>query len=643
MSTVEQLPVGGAHIERALADADIPVLLMVLVHLTGERTWIEEPYRPERDMSFFAEESGGLPDEIQDEVKEAAHNAISDYHHGRLATPIEPSDALYLEMMSVCVGQDVPDEYLGMMLEEMGLRQRDPSWRTPSEPSQLADFNVLIVGAGMSGICAAAKLEQAGIRYDVIEKNERLGGTWYENTYPEVGCDVPNHFYSFSFRPNPDWTGYFSKGEEIETYLEDSAANFGIVEQIQFNTEVVNASYDEGESCWRVELRLPDGSSELRTANVLVSAVGQLNRPKKPNIDGLDTFDGPVFHTAEWDHDADLRGKRVAVIGTGASSMQLARTTADVAGRLLIFQRSPQWAIPSRDYHRSVSPAKQWLLNHVPFYARWYRFTLAWRFGDHLHPTIQRDPAWPHPDRAVNKRNDRHREFLTDYIVKELGDRTDLLDKVLPDYPPYGKRILVDNEWFRTVARDDVDLITSGVAWVTRNGVITESGEEHEVDVIILATGFEATRMLWPMEIRGRHGQTLSELWGDNDARAHLGLAVPGFPNLFCLYGPNTNLGHGGSIVFIAECQVRYMLGCLIRMIEDRIVSLECTQDAYVDYNERLDAAHAGMIWTHPGMDTWYRNEHGRVVSIMPWRLVDYWDMTREPDLDDYHLIRPPG
>ncbi|MGI9658296.1 MAG: flavin-containing monooxygenase [Gaiellaceae bacterium] len=643
MVAVAQIEVTRADVERALADADVPVLLMVLVHLTGERKWIEEPYRPERDMSFFAEESGGLPEDIQLEVKDAACQAIVDYHDGQLDLPIEPSEDLYAQMMDVCVGQDVPDEYVEMMLEEMGLRRRDPSWRERPEPAELADLNVLIVGAGMSGICAAAKLEEAGIAYTVIEKNERLGGTWYENTYPEVGCDVPNHFYSFSFRPNPDWTGYFSKGEEIETYLEDSAIEFGITERIRFSTEVVRATYDETRSEWQVELRLPDGSSETQTATVLVSAVGQLNRPKLPKIDGLDSFEGPSFHTAQWDHDVDLRGKRVAVIGTGASSMQLARTTADVAERLLIFQRSPQWAIPSRDYHRSVSVAKQWLLNHVPYYARWYRFTLAWRFGDHLHPTIKRDPDWPHPDRAVNKRNDRHREFLTDYIVEELGDRVDLLEKVLPDYPPYGKRILVDNEWFRTVARDDVDLITSAVARVTPTGVITESGEEHEVDVIVLATGFEATRLLWPMDVRGRDGQTIREVWGDDDSRAHLGLTVPGFPNLFCLYGPNTNLGHGGSIVFIAECQVRYLLGCLMRMVEDDIAALECTQQAYEDYNTRLDDEHAGMIWTHPGMDTWYRNQHGRVVSIMPWRLVDYWQMTREPDMADFDVIGKSG
>ena len=641
MATVEQIPVTRDDVDAALADADMPVLLMVLVHLTGERKWIEEPFLPKRDIAFFADESGGLSDDAQQEVRDAASQAVLAFHEGRLDIPAEPPEALYNEMMSVCVGEEVPEEYLLMLLEEMGLRSRDPEWSKQPDPSELAGLSVLIVGAGVCGICVAAKLEAAGVDYRIVEKNDRLGGTWYENRYPEVAVDVPNHFYSFSFRPNPDWSEYFSDAEEIEAYLESCAEEFGIVERIRFDTEVTRASWDSERNEWRVELELADGSIETTTANVLVSAVGQLNRPKIPAIKGLDSFDGPLFHTAGWDHSVSLEGKRVAVVGTGASAMQLVRTTADAAERLFIFQRSPQWAIPNPDYHRSVSEAKHWLISHVPFYGRWYRFTLAWRFGDHLHPSIQRDPDWPHPERAVSKRNDRHRQFLTDHIVNELGERTDLLEKVLPDYPPYGKRILIDNDWFKTMTRDDVELITSAVAEVTPSGVVTADGEEFDVDVIVLATGFEATRLLWPMEAVGRDGKTVREVWGDDDARAYLGLTVPAFPNLFCMYGPNTNLGHGGSIIFIAECQTRYLVGCLMRMIEGGIAALECKPEVYDDYNERLDEAHGRMIWTHPGMDTWYRNKYGRVVSIMPWRLVDYWNMTLAPDLDDFHLIGP--
>ena len=213
---------------------------------------------------------------------------------------------------------------------------------------------------------------------------------------------------------------------------------------------------------------------------------------------------------------------------------------------------------------------------------------------------------------------------------------------MLPDYPPYGKRILIDNDWFKTMTRDDVELITSAVAEVTPSGVVTADGEEFDVDVIVLATGFEATRLLWPMEAVGRDGKTVREVWGDDDARAYLGLTVPAFPNLFCMYGPNTNLGHGGSIIFIAECQTRYLVGCLMRMIEGGIAALECKPEVYDDYNERLDEAHGRMIWTHPGMDTWYRNKYGRVVSIMPWasrRLLEHDPRARPRRLPSHRAV----
>ena len=625
-----------AEIRAALAVADVPVLLMVLVHLTGERRWIEAPFQPRRDMSFFADESGGLPDEVQAEVRDAAFRALVALREGAGVPEGLPDTAQLAEMMSVCVAERLADEYVPMMLEEMALSPRDATWARAVPPVPPPGFRVLIIGAGVSGLYLAAKLEKAGIPYVIVEKNDDIGGTWLENTYPEAGCDVPNHFYSYSDRPNPNWTGYFSKGPEILAYLRDCATEFGVLPYVRLGAEVTLAEYDEVASEWTVHLRLADGSTDTMSATVVVSAVGQLNRPKLPNIPGIDDFAGPIFHTARWRHDVDLAGKRVAVVGTGASAMQLVRTTAEVAGHLTVFQRSAQWAIPSRDYHREVSTEQQWLLRFVPFYAAWYRFTLAWRFGDHLLPSVRIDPAWEHAERSVSARNDKHRVYLTNYIKSELGDRLDLLEKVLPDYPPYGKRILVDNEWFRTMMRDDVELVTDPIERITATGIRLRSGEELPFDVIVLASGFETSKLLWPMEVRGRGGETLRDLWGDDDARAYLGITVPGFPNLFCLYGPNTNLGHGGSIIFVAECQVRYVMACLTEMLEGGIGELEVREEVWADYIERLDAAHDELIWSHRGMDTWYRNAHGRVVSILPWRLVDYWQLTREPDLGDF-------
>ena len=326
------------------------------------------------------------------------------------------------------------------------------------------------------------------------------------------------------------------------------------------------------------------------------------------------------------------------MIGTGASAMQLVPRVAEQAAQLTVFQRSPQWARPSPDYHRAVSTGTRWLLYNLPLYAAWYRFGLFWRFSDSLHRSLHVDPAWPHPERALNKRNDRHRIELTEYIESELNHDAELIAKCLPDYPPFGKRILVDNGWFKTLLRENVELVTEPIAKITANGIELESARALDFDAIIIATGFQASGMLGDMQVTGRAGRTLAQQWGDDDPRAYLGMTAPGFPNLFFLYGPNTNLGHGGSIIFQAECQVRYVLGCIAQMLEQGAASIECRDDKHDEYNAKVDAAHANMIWTHPGMATYYRNSAGRVVTNSPWRLVDYWGMTRVPDLAEYHV-----
>lgn len=620
-----------AAIRQAIAGADIRVLLMVLFHLSGDRRWLNEPFRPQRDIRLFADESAGLPQELQEQVRAAVFTALEQgIGEPRIGAPDE---ALLVEMMSAFNGEPVPKEYAPLVLEEMGFKPRDVA--APANAPQ--SFHVLIVGAGMSGLCAAIKLEQLGIAYTVIEKNPDVGGTWYENTYPDCRVDTPNHFYSFSFAPNHDWSRYFSPRDELHAYLRDCAEHFGVRRRIRFDTTVQALDWDEAERIWRVAVRDSNGTT-TPCANAVISAVGQLNRPQLPNIEGLDEFAGPLFHSARWPDGIDLAGKRVAVIGTGASAMQLVPRVAEQAAQLTIFQRSPQWARPSPDYHREVGEGTRWLLHHLPFYAAWYRFGLFWRFGDGLHRSLQKDPDWPHPERSLNRTNDRHRQEITRYIEEELGHDAGLIAKAMPDYPPFGKRILVDNGWFRTLRRDNVHLETDAIARVTPTGIAMADGTAHDFDAIILATGFKASGMLGDIEVKGRDGHTLREQWGEDDPRAYLGIAAPGFPNLFFLYGPNTNLGHGGSIIFHAECQVRYVMACLAELLANNAASMECRQDAHDAYNARVDAAHEQMIWTHPGMQTYYRNTAGRVVTNSPWRLVDYWWMTRAPDLADYHL-----
>jgi len=623
------------RLREALEDANIPTLLLVLQHLTGDTKWTSLQYRPGRGKPLDDNDSAGLPPEVQAEVRAAAFDAVSAFGDGQIE-PASPSPEQVAQMLGWALGEDVPPEYGELLSEEMGFTSRDIE--IPREVIG-EDFRVVVIGAGLSGLCMAMKLAAAGIDFVVLEKDEDLGGTWVENVYPGCGVDTPGHLYNFSFAPNPDITRYFAKRAEVHQYLRRLASEHDLKRYIRFGTEVACARYDREDANWRIDIRTADGDHESLTANVLVSAVGMVNRPSIPPLPGLDKFAGPVMHTAQWDNSVDLTGKRVAVIGTGASAMQLVPSIADDAEHVTVFQRSKQWAVPHPNYHREVKESVRFLMREVPFYLQWYRLRSFWNFSDRLHSSLQIDPDWPYPERAVNETNDRHRVFLTKYIKEQLGDRTDLLDACLPDYPPYGKRPLLDNNWYQTMRRDDVTLITEPVERVNGDKVVAQTGVEVEADVIALATGFKVLQFLWPMDIIGLSGMTLREQWGVDDARAYLGISVPDFPNFFIVNGPNTNAGHGGSAIHATEFQVRYIMQTIRRMLVAKTPALEVDRDVFLRYNAELDEALAHCIWSHKGMTTYYRNGAGRIVVSSPWKYVDYWQRLREFDPDDYHEV----
>jgi 4-hydroxyacetophenone monooxygenase len=622
-----------ARLRAAIELANVPILLPVLVQLTGDERWVAAPYLPERNRGLDDNPSGGLPEEVQAEIRDAALRAIRDWRAGRpLALP-EPAPELMVRMLSVVMGEEIPPEYGPMLAHEAAIATDPPVEEPVAVPP---GFRVLIVGGGISGLTMGLKLDQMGIPYTILEKNPEVGGTWYENRYPGAGVDTPSALYSFSFSQEHSWTKFFALRDELYGYLKETFERTGVLSAVRLQTEVTAAAYDELEQRWAVTARHADGTTEELTANILVTAVGALNRPKWPAIDGLDRFAGTLAHTAQWPRDLDLTGKRVGVIGNGASSMQLVPAIAESASSVTVFQRSPQWAAPFELLHVDIAEPLRWLIATVPLYRIWYRLRAGWTFNDRIHSTLQKDPEWEHPARAVNAVNDAHRRFFTRYIERVLGDRPDLLRKAMPDYPPYGKRILLDNGWFRALTRDDVFLITDRVAEVTEAGVVTEDGTTHELDVLVCATGFQATRFLWPMDIRGRSGQSLRDTWDDDDARAYLGMTVPDYPNLLMLYGPNAQGGHGGSLIGTAEMQTHYAASLLRQLLARGIGAIEPRSDLHEQYSRRVDAAHERMIWTHPGMDTYYRNSRGRVVVNTPWRVVDYWQMTREAELDEY-------
>ncbi|MDT7616688.1 MAG: 4-hydroxyacetophenone monooxygenase [Pseudonocardiales bacterium] len=618
------------ELREALRSANIPTLLLSLVQITGDERWLADPYRPTRTVALDDNDTGGLPPERQAEVRAAALDAL----RGLRGPVPPPADDRIPALLSAAMGERVPPEYGTAMAEDGGFRS--PPWITAAPLEN--DLRVLVIGAGISGIAMSVALQRMGVAHTIVEKNAAVGGTWRDNTYPGAGVDTPCHLYSFSFAPRADWTRYFAKQPEILRYLERVGREYGVTDHVRFGTEVVSATWDESSATWEVITRGRDGSEEREVVDVVISAVGHFNRPVVPDLPGRDTFPGPAFHTARWDHDVDLAGKRVGVIGVGASAMQVIPTIADGAEELVVFQRSPQWVVPNGNYLRDVDAHTRLLMEQVPGYRSWYRLRQMWMYQDKLHATLHKDPDWPHPERSLNAANDKHRVFLTRHLDAELAGAPGLREKVLPGYPPYGKRILIDNDWFATLRRDDVELVASGVREIDGAAVVTDDGARHEVDVLVYATGFSPRRMLYPLTIRGRSGVPLREQWGEDDAYAYMGMTVPDFPNLFVLYGPNTNLGHGGSTIFHAECQVTFITGLLRRMITDRLATVEVRAEVCEAYNDRVDAAHEQMIWTHPGMTTYYRNARGRIVTTTPWRLIDYWAMTRTPDLDDFQL-----
>ncbi|MBO6557773.1 MAG: NAD(P)/FAD-dependent oxidoreductase [Pseudomonadales bacterium] len=640
MNTMD-ITVTDEEIKAALLDVNLPTLLMVLTEFAGDDRWMTERYMPEPihtpEGELFPDDSGNFSDEIADEIRQAAFELAVELRDSEVPTPDVPDLHRLKTMMAFSTAEPVDDSFSAMLLEETNFVDRDLDWLSTFEQAGSAEnFHVVVVGAGMSGICTAAKLKKAGVSYTVLEKNDAVGGTWYENTYPDCGVDTPNHFYSFSFARNANWSGYFSKRDELYAYFERCTDEFGIRDKIELNCEVKGMSFDQSTSLWTVSY-VQAGEEKTINANVVVSAVGQLNRPVIPDFDGLERFKGRAFHSARWEHDVELEGKRVAVIGTGCSAVQLVPKTADKAEHLTVFQRSPHWISPNRDYYRPVEDGIKWALNCLPRYAEWHRARMIFGFMDRNWDAVPADPEWKDTRQSMNETNLGVREALIAYMSDQLGDRQELMGKCVPDFPPFGKRVIIDNNWYGTMARNDVSLVDSPIVRFNESGIETEDGEVHDFDVIIFATGFNTNRFLWPMEVVGESGESLDSRWGDSP-EAYKGMLVPDYPNLFCLYGPNTNIVHGGSIIYNTEVQVHYIMQCIGLMLKEDASRLEIPQEACDSYNEEVQSISRNLAWGHPGVESWYKNSEGRVVNNSPYSNLEYWVRMHEAEPELYRL-----
>ncbi len=628
-----------AWLEPAIRLANVPTLACLLVQLTGDTGWIEGRFVPERTRGLDDNEDGGLPAEVQDEIRVAALDAIRAWRDGRPAALEDPDDALLCHIMGVSLGETIPIEYAPMIRQELRLPDRRSASIDSNVPAP-EGFLAIIVGAGISGICAAIEFRKAGIPYVILERNIRPGGVWLENRYPGAACDVPSHLYSFSFAPG-DWSRYFAGSREIQAYLETLAVGEGVVPHIRFGEEVMEARYLDDSGLWEVDARAGDAIRTYR-GNIVVSCVGAFNKPRLPAIPGLDSFRGASVHTARYpDAGLDLTGRDVVLIGNGASAMQVAPAVADMVKSLRIVMRTPQWVAPFPKFGQAIPDVLRRLMREVEPYRLWYRLRLSWAFNDKQHASLQIDPGWTERTDSINAINDAHRRGLTAYMQKELGEAQGLLPVMLPDYPPFGKRMLLDNGWFRTLARPHVDAVIGSVVEVRPDGIVLDDGSEQKADVLIWATGFDVVNLLAPMQVRGRHGRILHREWEGDDARAYLGTVVSGFPNFFCLYGPNTQFGHGGSLISVLERQMHYVMSLLRQMFTQGVGVVDVRRDIYDDYNRRVDDAHARMLWSRPDLHGYYKNRKGRIVVNNPFRIIDVWRMTERADLDDYDVVIP--
>jgi cation diffusion facilitator CzcD-associated flavoprotein CzcO len=489
---------------------------------------------------------------------------------------------------------------------------------TTSHRSGARSFHVAIIGAGFSGIGLGIRLKQAGIQeFTIYEAADRIGGTWRDNVYPGAACDVPTHLYSYSFARKPDWSRKYGPQAEILAYLERCVADHGLDPHIRFGTKIVGARWDDDERRWHLRA---EAGAEIE-ANVVVSATGPLSQPAFPTVEGLDRFSGPVFHSARWPSDVSLEGKRVAVVGTGASAIQIVPELASQVRSLHLFQRTPAWVIPKPD--RAFSKLERFAFERVPGLEWLYRAGLYWEHESRAIGFVQTPklltvlglPARLHLRRAVRDATLRH--------------------TLTPNYTIGCKRVLLSNDYYPALQLPHVEVIPSAVQELTEHGAVAADGTEREVDAVVLATGFDVQAFLAHMDVVGRDGRELNEVW-QHGAEAYFGLAVSGFPNLFILIGPNTGLGHN-SMIFMIEAQVHYIKECIRTLRDGEVETMDVRPERQRRHNDALQARMKETVWT-TGCKSWYLDETGRNFTLWPGFTFEYWLRTRRVRWPDYRL-----
>jgi 4-hydroxyacetophenone monooxygenase len=635
---LELLEASDETIEDAVGYADPMVLRGLLYQLTGDEEVASTKVGTSASAAGFSAGVGPATEEDVALLRRKAAEFLKAYRDaGAGEITIGPEERLGVSM-ALAAGWDRKPEAIEFWSEELAIDPwaRGLEWQqTP--PKQREDFSVTIIGAGMGGLNAAIQLKRAGIPYTVIERNSGVGGVWFENHYPGARVDSPSRLYTHIFGVDYSYPSAFCPWTENQKYFDWVADTFDIRDDIVFDTEVRAMVWDDESSIWEITIDGPDGPHTLRS-NAVISAVGFLNRPSIPEIEGMADFEGGSWHSSRWPENVDLTGKRVAVIGTGCTGYQMIPELALEVGHVSVFQRTPQWVFAMPGYRSPYPPQVGWLDRNLPYHTNFMRFRSVSGFGLAFAGAAEIDPDFDDPY-AVSPGNKRVRDGCIAFLEQKLGD-PELVAKMTPPHPVLSERpVIVDPDYsvLDAIQRDNVSLVTDGIRRITKTGIETNDGTQHEVDVIVYATGFHATEYLVPMTITGRGGQTIDELWADSGARAYLGAMIPGFPNFWTIYGPNTN---GGLLLpSFHEMGTVYALRCIERLILDEKKSIDVKEDAYWRYNEMIDERNARRAWSDPRAHHFYwTKKFGRSATQCPLTGIEMWNLLHQPKFEELEI-----
>ncbi len=631
-----------ATLERIVADSDLPALLAAIAAVTGDTSILREELRPPlTPVDTVGLPHGGLDAAAQPESRKLALEGlkkIRDEHLTKVGHLSETQVDAILAYLSD--GNSADEAWHATLVHELDLapdKGAAPAWTTADVPSA-ANFKVLVVGAALSGIAAGHRLLQTGVPFTIIEATHRTAGTWWKNHYPGVRLDTPTYGYSYSFAQRPDWPHQFAEGAEVRDYLDDVAVRSGVRDLVEFETSLIRAEWDEEAAVWHTVTRTSDGTEQQRDFNVIITAVGQLDHSFIPEFPGQDIFKGAQMHSQEWDHSVDFAGKRVAVVGTGASAYQIIPALIDEVAEMYVFQRSAPWMLPAPTYHDDTTKAFRWLVKKLPYYGQWYRLWVTLLGIDGRIHTVTAEEGWEGVPLTISAVNQKVRDEIIERLHQQLPDRPDLVERMIPSYPPGAKRMLRDNAvWSAALSSPKTTLLSSEIDHFTETGVVTKDGQAIELDAVVYATGFRPSDYLDPMEFVGVGGTEIHEYW-NGDARAFGGMTVPGFPNLFILMGPNTGGVVAGSLYFMIERAVEYAIKAIRLLADTDHRALELRQEALEKHLEWVDAESRRMAWGQSFVRTWYQNSTGRVSQVWPFPITDYWTITERVVPEDYRL-----